>query len=313
MICIAAMKALVITLAVLSFRAKLVYAQGPPPAPTSVIADLTISIGIPGGSAGYSIDADDVTVDCEMNEVKGLPFVPGIRIDNRKGITIKNCIFSQFLHGIQMHASSVTLQNVALIENTANGLDANDHSRVLISAGTLDVVENGVFGILLQNGVTMTMIGADVRAENNEAAGIQVGIQSSVLLDQVSPGPGTLPSSILAKGNAFFGMTLTSNSNLVLFGTTTVNATNNGSNGITVFSGSSMELDRDATVISQGNTLNGILVEDGSIGMFSIDPTTLPVLNSTNNGKHQKQWDDCSSCFDLIRSTHPPPLLFYNF
>jgi len=268
---------------IISMLANAAHAQGPPgppPQPTLVVTDTTLPAP---SSSPIVIAADDVTLDCGGNSI-GFPgppnFIPGITIDNRKGITIKNCVITNWLYGIRLEAfSSVTLEDVSISNSVVNGLDANDGSRILLT-GTFSSNGNGVFGINLNQDVSMTMRGATATVMDN-TAGVQIALRSSLFMDAVDQNP---PSALYSKENAFFGITVTSNSHLFLFGEATVEATNNGSNGLTVFTKSAVEVDRQGKLICDSNTLDGIRVEDSSVNLFSIDPMTKPVLTSTNNG-----------------------------
>jgi len=262
-----------------------VAAQGgpppPPPRPTIIVTDTTLA----GPSANpIVIGANDVTLDCAGNTIGvfGPPsFIPGITLDNRSGITIKNCNISNWLFGIRLEAfSSVTLENVAISNSVVNGLDANDSSRILLK-GTFSSTDNGVFGINMNQDVSMTMRGAQATLSGN-TAGVQIALRSSLVMDAVDQNP---PSSLIAQDNDFFGITVTSNSHLFLFGAATVETRNNGSNGLTVFTKSAVEVDRQGVLICDGNTLDGIRVEDSSVNLFSINPATRPVFTSTNNGQ----------------------------
>ena len=262
-----------------------VTAQGgplpPPPRPTIIVTDTTLA----GPSTNpIVIAADDVTLDCAGNTIGifGPPsFIPGITLDNRSGITIKNCNISNWLFGIRLEAfSSVTLENVSISNSVVNGLDANDSSRILLK-GAFSSTDNGVFGINMNQDVSLTMRGAQAILSGN-TAGVQIALRSSLVMDAVNQNP---PSSLISQDNEFFGITVTSNSHLFLFGAATVEARNNGSNGLTVFTKLAVEVDCQGILICDSNTLDGIRVEDSSVNLFSINPATKPTLTSTNNGQ----------------------------
>jgi len=272
-------------IAVLTMSSTQVAAQGrpppPPPQPTFIFTDTTL---VAPSANPFFIAADDITLDCAGNSISlpGPPsFIPGITLDNRKGITIKNCNISNWFFGIRLEAfSSVTLENVAISNSVVNGLDANDGSRILLK-GTFSSTDNGVFGINLNQDVSLTMRGAEATLTGN-TAGAQIALRSSLVMDAVNQ---NLPSSLFTGSNDFFGITVTSNSHLFLFGDATVEARNNGSNGITIFTKSAVEVDRQGTLICEGNTLDGIRAEDSSINLFSINLATRPTLVSKNNGE----------------------------
>jgi len=252
-----------------------------PTPPTIITQDTTLS---GPASTPFVIGADHVTLDCNGFNISPRPgppsFFSGISMDNRKGVTIKNCDISNWLFGIRLVAfSSVTLENIAIRNCMVNGLDANDGSRILMN-GSFSSIDNGVFGIVLQNDVSMTMKGANAIISEN-LAGVQIGIRSSLVMEAMSPNPS---SSLTSVNNEFFGITATSNSHLFLFGRADVVASNNGSNGLTIFTKSAVEVDRDGTLRCDGNNEHGIRVEDSSINLFTVVPETAPQIYVRNNG-----------------------------
>ena len=256
---------------------------GPPPAPLVITSDTTLT---GPQTSPIVIGASHVTLDCAGNEVAPFPgpptFVDGISMNNQIGVTIKNCVVKNWLRGIVLEAfSSVTLENIEIDGMIANGLDANDSSRILMK-GPFKSNNNGVFGINMQNDVSLTMKQSQAECKNN-VAGVQIGLRSSYTMFQDN-NSAPQPSTLEASDNTAFGVTATSNSHLFLFGNTSVKAHHNGSNGITSFSKSAIELDRDATIESYNNALNGFRIEDSSVNMFSVNPTTVPTLKSYNNG-----------------------------
>jgi len=257
---------------------------GPPPRPLVITSDLTLS---ESQTSPIVIGADRITLDCAGNTIAPVPgsrtFVDGISMDNHIGITIKNCIVKNWLRGIVLEAfSSVELENVEIDGNLVNGLDANDGSRILMK-GSFKSNNNGVFGISMQNDVSLTMKQSQAECAGN-IAGVQIGLRSSYTMIQDN-NSARQTSTLDAYDNRAFGITATSNSHFFMFGTTVVKAYNNGSNGVTAFSKSAIELDRDATIESYDNTLNGFRVEDSSVNMFTVNPATTPALKSYGNGE----------------------------
>src|SRR5688500_7002126 len=54
------------------------------------------------------VAADGVTLDCAEHSISGGGFA-GIRVDFRRGVTVRNCEVSGFFHGIVMLGASETL------------------------------------------------------------------------------------------------------------------------------------------------------------------------------------------------------------
>jgi len=257
---------------------------GPPPMPLVITSDTILSAP---QTLPIVIGADHITLDCDGNTIAPFPgpptFVDGISMNNRIGITIKNCSVKNWLRGIVLEAfSSVELENIEIDGNLVNGLDANDGSHILMK-GSFKSNNNGVFGISMQNDVSLTMKQSQAECMGN-TAGVQIGLRSSYTMIQ-DRNSAPQPSTLETYDNTAFGITATSNSHLFLFGTTAVKAYNNGSNGVTAFTKSAIELDRDATIESYNNALNGFRVEDSSVNMFTVNPATVPVLKSYGNGE----------------------------
>jgi parallel beta-helix repeat protein len=76
---------------------------------------------------GLLIGADSVALNCQGNELTGEPNGDGIVLEDRTGVTVRNCKITGFLDGIQLIRSSGN----ALITNTIagaanNGIDFED-------------------------------------------------------------------------------------------------------------------------------------------------------------------------------------------
>ena len=83
---------------------------GPPPMPTVITSDTTLT----GPQTNpIVIGADDITLDCGGNDIAPIPgpptFVDGISLDNRKGVTIKNCNVKNWLRGIVLDCDTLTI------------------------------------------------------------------------------------------------------------------------------------------------------------------------------------------------------------
>ena len=149
---------------------------GPPPTPLVITSDITLS---ESKTLPIVIGADCITLDCAGNAIAPFPgpptFFDGILMDNRIGITIKNCIVKNWLQGIVLEAfSSVELENIEIDGNLVHSLDANDGSRILMK-GSFGSNNNGVFGIGMQNDVSLMMKQSQAECAGN-TAGVQIGL-----------------------------------------------------------------------------------------------------------------------------------------
>lgn len=257
--------------------------MGPPPI-TPIVSDTTLE----ADSGPLVVAADDVSIDCAGYAITpssaGFAFVPGIDMSNKKGITIRNCNVSGFLYGIRADASSVELHDVSVNSNTVNGLELVRGTNALIT-GAFQANHNTVFGISALTSVTLTLQDATVEAHHN-GLGVSITLSSTLFLNAFQDamlGPSTLTAVNNTDG---FGVTITSNSHLLLFGAARLETRENGSNGLTCFSQSEIELDRNAVIVSTNNTLNGLLIEDASMNMFTMEGSAnTPYLELTNNGR----------------------------
>ena len=255
----------------------LFFAAAPASATTVITSDTVLAADL---FDNVVIGADDVTLDCAGNSIVGFAPSAGIELSSRSGVTIKNCTMTGFLVGIAaIRNSSLELIDTTVEGNFVFGLQAEDNSSVSVS-GAFTARSNGVFGVILQNNASMTMTGATVTLESN-TAGLQISINSSLLVSAQPPSP---PSTITAQDNSAFGLTVTSNSHLFLFGQADVVSRRNGSNGISLFSKSAAELDNGATITSEDNTLNGILLEDSTLNMFNMAQFPGSELTLRSNG-----------------------------
>jgi parallel beta-helix repeat protein len=114
------------------------------------------------------VQADHVALDCAGHQISGSGFA-GVRIDFRRGVTVRNCDVSGFFHGIVMlGASETTIENNHAHDNAAAGIvmDQNSTSNALLS----NVVEaNGHNGIQISFSHGNTIRGN--RAESNGGTG----------------------------------------------------------------------------------------------------------------------------------------------
>jgi parallel beta-helix repeat protein len=219
----------------------LALAVGPNASATSGTLVITANTTLTEDHNGtISIWADDVTLDCADHRISG-PGSAGIRIDSRRGITVRNCDVSGFFHGIVMlGASETTVSGNRAHDNTAAGIVMDQNSMSNIVAGNT-VVANGHNGIQISFSHGNTIRGN--RAENNAGTG---GIALGGSNDNVVSGN-------TSTGNANFGITLDGAGNSVASNVVTSNGTiGSFGGGIAVFANSTDSLITD-NLVSENN------------------------------------------------------------
>jgi parallel beta-helix repeat protein len=121
---------------------------------------------------GLLIGLDNVTLNCHGNELTGEPNNDGIVLEDRTGVTVRNCKITGFLDGIQLIRSSGN----ALITNTIadsanNGIDFEDDNHDNLVKGNRVVAAGNdainVDGVATGNTfLTNTLEGAGVSEED---------------------------------------------------------------------------------------------------------------------------------------------------
>jgi len=149
--------------------------------------------------------------------------------------------------------SSVTVRGGSSQGNTVHGLDIEATSALLVT-GSYSVTGNGVFGINVNNGSSLTLTAATLNVKQN-TLGIQMGTNASGFLDG--------QSILIASENFSDGITIVSGSHMVDFGGT-IQTISNRVHGISLNSKSGLDLDAGSQVTSDFNLGDGVHLEQGS-------------------------------------------------
>jgi len=177
-------------------------------------------------SDGLIVGADNITLNCNGHIIDGSGLDSGISLNNRNGVTVKNCNIIEFFYGINLTSSTGnTLEN-----NTAN--------------------ENGDVGIFLTSSTGNTL-------ENNTANGNLGFFSAGIFLTQSSTG-NTLENNTASRNfdDGIF-LTLGSNNNNL----TDNNVNRNGDDGIDLDLSDGITLERN-TANENGDV--GIELEDSN-------------------------------------------------
>jgi hypothetical protein len=152
----------------------------------------------------------------------------------------------------------------------------------LIVTGAYSVTSNGVFGLNINNGSSLTLTTAKLNVTQNTLC-IQLGINASGFLDG--------KSTLLANQNLSAGITIVSRSHLVDFGGT-IQTISNGIHCSSLNSKAGLDLDAGSQVTSSSNGGDGVHLEQSSEltifnnPNFSGNPTATlrPVQSNQANG-----------------------------
>ena len=186
-----------------------------------------------------------------------------------------NALNGVFLQG----ASSATISGSSTDANGNNGLDAEASSAVIMS-GTFQSQGNGVFGVNINGGSSLTFSQAQVTVSKN-ILGVQIGTGAAAFISD--------PVTVLTvKDNFTTGLTIVSGSHMVAFGGT-IQTTGNGIHGVSVDSKAGLDLDAAAVLTSSGNTQDGVHLEETSVlTMFNTPAFSgapgVTTINTQNNG-----------------------------
>ena len=207
----------------------------------------------------------------------------GIVAQNGAQVFLQNdTVASNQLSGIVALAnSSITVNEGASQNNAVHGLDLEATSALVVT-GTYSISGNGVFGINVNNGSSLTLTAATLNVTGN-TLGIQLGTNASGFLDG--------QSTLTASRNISDGITIVSGSHVVDFGGTIETGTN-GIHGISLNSKGGLDLDAGSQVNSSGNNGDGVHLEQSSVMTvfnnpnFSGNPgiSTLTLIGNGANG-----------------------------
>lgn len=246
--------------------------------------DITIAGGgtatIDGAGLFYSTDV--VRVDgARRVVVQGLNIKNGLfgvglqREADAKldGVMVSN----NLVMGVHMaNSSSITLNNTTLRNNAVNGLEVTDNSSVVVK-GTLDVLDNGVFGVDVVHNSSLRFSKANVNVHGN-IVGVQVGINSSGFIEDST-------TTLNTSNNRSIGLTVVSTSSFFLFKGNIISNNNGTNDGIAVFTNSSMDIDRNARVEANGNGRDGILLEGSMFNIVRM-PGEAPTIIANENRRN---------------------------
>ncbi len=205
----------------------------------------------------------------------------GIVAQNGAQVFLQNdTVSSNTVSGIvALASSSITVNGGASQNNAVHGLDIEATSALVVT-GTYAISGNGVFGINVNNGSSLTLTAATLNVTGN-VLGIQLGTNASGFLDG--------QSTLSASRNISDGITIVSGSHVVDFGGT-IETGSNGIHGISLNSKGGLDLDAGSQVNSSGNSGDGVHLEQSSVMTvfnnpnFSGNPAVTTLTSSGNGG-----------------------------
>ena len=180
---------------------------------------------------------------------------------------------------VALGASSITVTGGSSQSNAVHGLDI-EASSALIVTGKYSVTGNGVFGVNINNGSSLTLTSATLNLLQN-TLGIQLGTNASGFLDG--------KSTLVASQNFSDGITIVSGSHVVDFGGV-IQTNSNAIHGISLNSKAGLDLDAGSQVTSSSNGGDGVHLEQSSEltifnnPNFSGNPTATLLTVASNKG-----------------------------
>jgi hypothetical protein len=207
----------------------------------------------------------------------------GIVAQNGAGVTLVNdTVSGNKVTGIVALAnSSITVNGGSSQGNAVHGLDIEATSALVVT-GSYSISGNGVFGINVNNGSSITLTAANLNVTQN-TLGIQLGTNASGFVDG--------QSILIASQNFSDGITIVSGSHVVDFGGT-IQTISNAIHGISLNSKGGLDLDAGSQVTSDSNLGDGVHLEQSSeLTIFNnpnfsgnANATQLTVMNNQSNG-----------------------------
>ncbi len=179
----------------------------------------------------------------------------GVVAQNSAQVTLANDTVSGSASSgiVALANSSVTVTGGSSQGNTIHGMDIEATSALVVT-GAYTISGNGVFGINVNNGSSITLTAATLTVTQN-TLGIQLGTNAAGFLDG--------QSTLLANGNFSDGITIVSGSHVVNFGGT-IQTNSNGIHGISLNSKGGLDLDAGSQVTSSLNAGDGVHLEQES-------------------------------------------------
>lgn len=251
--------------------------------PVTIITDgLTLIASGPASVNGQGQDV--ITVNgAQRVTLNGLTVTGGnngVVIENVGQATLQNdTVTGNAVTGILVESnSSATTFGGATSGNSLNGIDLEATSSLLV-IGSYSSNSNGVFGINVNNGSSLTLVQANLSVSSN-TLGVQLGTNATGFMDNFS----TLSTS----NNFTVGLTMVSGSHMVDFGGVIV-SNGNGNNGISLNSKAGLDCDAAAQVTSSNNAGDGVHLEQTSVMTIFNNPNFSGVSGTTTLTTHSNQ------------------------
>jgi len=146
---------------------------------TSSLTMIHDLINYPGN--GIIIGADNITLDCNGHEIRGYGMNYGIYLNNKSGITIKNCVISGFKKGIYLEYSSKDILTNNTVNSNNYGIYLNYSSNNTITNNTAN---NNNYGIYLQSSSNNIITN---NTANNNNYGIYLQSSSNNIITNNTP------------------------------------------------------------------------------------------------------------------------------
>jgi hypothetical protein len=205
----------------------------------------------------------------------------GVVAQNGAQVTLQNdTVSGNAVSGIvALGNSSVKVTGGSSQSNAVHGIDVEASSSLIVT-GSYSISGNGVFGININNGSSLTLTTANLNVTQN-TLGIQLGTNASGFLDG--------QSTLTANQNFSDGITIVSGSHVVDFGGT-IQTVSNGIHGVSLNSKAGLDLDAGSQVTSNANLGDGVHLEQESEltvfnnPNFSGNPNTTTLTVQQNQG-----------------------------
>jgi parallel beta-helix repeat protein len=263
---------------------------------------ITVSTVLDGNvgpcSTGITIGADNVTFDLNGFTISGNPTTgdgPGISLEGRTGVTVRNGTVTQFDAGVALTDSNGnTVTNMRVIDNRGSTATDFGDGIALFNSDNNTVSRNQVRNNGPYDGIGLIVsdnnrIDSNQVVDNNQSASNTAGIRLENIGHTASNG-NTVTNNIVSNSGIYGIEVFAGGSNNVI---RTNQVIGNKLDGITVFAGGNANVIEGNVVRSNG--ANGIYVR-GAAGTFTA-PANNQILRNQSFGNAQiDQRDGTANC-----------------
>ncbi len=248
---------------------------------TTITTSTTLDSDMFCSGTGITIGADNIVLDCAGHSITGtgpdISMYRGIYLFGRTGVTVKNCVVTNFGAGITIESGSYnTLTGNTASSNVWPGIELQSSSHNTLTSNT--AINNGQFGFGIFESTYNTLTNNTV--DSNKRNDIQLSTSSyNILTGNVVKNSlnGGISLGVSSEHNLITGNTINNNAREGIWTDSSFNEITN--NNIHNNNGQGISIQSYDSVSSSGNIVSNNTVESNgangiSLGNFDDNPIT---------------------------------------